>query len=76
MPRKPRTIPAGVFKAECLAILDRVADTGESVIVTKRGRPVAQVVPVSTRDVRPLRGSVQAHGDLVAPILGDWDLAS
>jgi antitoxin (DNA-binding transcriptional repressor) of toxin-antitoxin stability system len=43
--------------------------------VTKRGRPVAEVVPVRTRAPRTLRGSVTVRGDVVAPILGDWDLA-
>jgi len=74
MTMNKRTIPAGRFKAECLALLDRVADTGESVVVTKRGRPVAEVVPLRTRAPRTLRGSVTARGDLVAPVLGEWDL--
>ena len=74
--KKKRLMPAGVFKAECLAVLDRVAATGESVIVTKRGRPVAEVAPIKTRGTPALRGSVQTHGDLIAPVLGDWDLAS
>jgi hypothetical protein len=75
MTRK-RQMPAGVFKAQCLAVLDRVAATGESVIVTKRGRPVAEVIAIKAKATRPLRGSVQARGDLVAPVLGDWDIAS
>lgn len=74
MTMKKRTIPAGRFKAECLALLDRVAATGESMVVTKRGRPVAEVVPLRTRERRSLRGSVTVHGDIVAPILGDWDV--
>ena len=42
-----RTVPAGVFKAKCLAILDEVNATGEPVLVTKRGKPVARVdVPI------------------------------
>lgn len=41
-----RTIPAGRFKAECLRLLDEVAETGETIVVTKRGRPVARVEPV------------------------------
>jgi prevent-host-death family protein len=73
---KKRTMAAGAFKAECLAVLDRVAATGEPVIVTKRGRPVAEVVPVRTEPGRPLRGSVKTHGDVVGPILGDWDVES
>ena len=38
------TINASEFKAKCLAILDQVADTGEEVLILKRGRPVAQLV--------------------------------
>jgi prevent-host-death family protein len=40
-----RTIAAGVFKAKCLALLDEVNETGEPVIVTKRGKPVARLSP-------------------------------
>jgi len=66
-------IPAGRFKSECLALLDRVARTGEPVIVTKRGHPVAKVVPI--RETRkPLRGSVKFRGDIVGPILDTWDI--
>jgi prevent-host-death family protein len=38
-----RTIPAGVFKAKCLAIMDEVNATGEPVVVTKRGKPVVRI---------------------------------
>jgi prevent-host-death family protein len=69
-----RVMPAATFKAECLAVLDRVAETGESVVVTKRGRPVAEVVPVKRKSATPLIGSVKVHGDLTRPILSDWDL--
>lgn len=41
-----RSIAAGEFKAQCLHILDEVQQTGQPVTVTKRGRPVARVVPV------------------------------
>lgn len=75
MARK-RLIAAGRFKAECLALLDRVAETGEPYVVTKRGRPVAEVVPIRTRTPQPLRGSVTTHGDIVGPVLGDWDVDS
>lgn len=67
-------IPAGKFKAQCLALLDRVARTGEPLLVTKRGRPVARVVPVDKRAAGSLRGSVAFHGDIVAPILDRWDV--
>ena len=68
-----RVVPAGRFKAECLALLDRVEQTGEPVVVTKRGRPVAEVVPIRARK-GTLKGSVRVRGDIVRPILDTWDL--
>ena len=69
-------MPASVFKARCLKLLDRVADTGEPLVVTKRGRPVARIVPVDRPQVSSLRRSVTVHGDIVGPILGRWDVES
>ncbi|MGH2728915.1 MAG: type II toxin-antitoxin system Phd/YefM family antitoxin [Actinomycetota bacterium] len=52
-------IPASQFKAKCLALLDQVADTHVSFVITKRGRPVAKVVPVDEPTARrSLKGSV------------------
>ena len=67
------TIAAGEFKARCLALLDRVAATGEPLVVTKRGRPVARVVSARAAGQPSLRGSVTIHGDLIASVLGPWD---
>ena len=41
-----RTISAGRFKADCLALLDQVAATGEAIVVTKGGRAMARVTPI------------------------------
>ena len=68
---KTRSIPAGQFKTACLALLDEVAATGETIVVTKRGRPVAQVTPVAPP--RGLAGSIRRERDLVSPIGGAWD---
>lgn len=68
-----RTIPAAAFKARCLALLDEVNETRETVVVTKRGRPVARLVAAEPIAVRPLRGSVRWHGDLLAPLGDRWD---
>lgn len=54
-----RTIPASQFKAKCLALLDEVARTGETLVVTKRGKPVARVVPAE--EPRSLVGTVTYH---------------
>ena len=40
------TIPAAVFQAKCLKLMDEVARTGRPVVITKRGRPAAQLAPV------------------------------
>jgi prevent-host-death family protein len=66
-------IPAGKFKAQCLALLDEVAQ-GREIVVTKRGRPVAKVVPLEPPD--DLRGSVTILVDeeeLLSPIPVAWD---
>jgi prevent-host-death family protein len=67
-----RSIAAGEFKATCLEILDRVARDGSAYIVTKRGRPVAKVVPVDAPKPKSLRGSVTYLGDIVEPLGDDW----
>jgi prevent-host-death family protein len=46
--QQEQSIPAGEFKQRCLALLDRVAETGMPIVVTKRGRPVARVVPLES----------------------------
>ena len=70
---KAQHIAASQLKAECLALLDRVAETGESLIVTKHGRPVAQLVPLPKQKNRSLLGSVTFIGDILSPIDEDWD---
>ena len=51
-----RSIPAARFKAQVLKLLDEVSETGETIVVTKRGKPVAKVGPVD--EPRSLKGSV------------------
>jgi prevent-host-death family protein len=67
-----RSIAAGEFKAKCLELLDRVARDGDAIVVTKRGRPVAKVVPVEPHAPRSLRRSVRYLADIVEPIGDDW----
>jgi prevent-host-death family protein len=69
-----KTISASQFKARCLALLDEVAANGESLVVTKRGKPVAKVEPVEPP--RSLLGSVRinvSEDELLAPIDVEWD---
>lgn len=71
--RNFRSVPAAEFKSRCLSLLDEVADTGRAIVVTKRGRPVAQVVPVEDNVREGLLGSVLEEHDLLAPIDDPWD---
>lgn len=70
-------IPAGEFKARCLQLMDEVEETGREVVITKRGRPVAKLVPVAeaaSRDVLGcMRGTVTVVGDIVAPLEDAWE---
>lgn len=68
-------VAASEFKAKCLALLDQVAETGETIVVTKRGKPVARVVP--PEPPVSLKGSVTFHvsdEELMQPVYdGPWD---
>jgi prevent-host-death family protein len=60
------------FKATCLAVLESVRKTGKTVLVTRFGEPVAEVVPPHRsrkpkRWVGSLAGTGQITGDIVAP---------
>jgi len=66
-------IPAGEFKTHCLRLLEEVARTGSSFVVTKRGRPVARVTPVAGKEPASLAGSILEEGDLISPIGETWD---
>jgi prevent-host-death family protein len=76
------TISISEFKATCLARLERVRRTGRRLLVTKRGTPIAQVVP-ATVDRRTggwlgsASGTGRITGDLVAPVVAadEWEAA-
>jgi prevent-host-death family protein len=65
---KQTILAASEFKAKCLRLFDQVDEAGDTLIITKRGRPVARVVPVSSPK-HSLRGSwkgrVKIKGDIV-----------
>ena len=68
-------ITATAFKAQCLRLLDQVSRTGEELVILKRGRPVARVVPA--RDEKPwiaLRGRGEFRGDPFASVIDEADI--
>jgi prevent-host-death family protein len=71
-----RMMKASEFKAKCLALLDEVERTGQGVIVTKHGKPVAELVPHRTpkRNARGiLKDKLFIVGDIISPIDVEWD---
>jgi prevent-host-death family protein len=67
-----RTVPATEFKARCLELMDRVAEGRETYVVTKRGRPVARLVPADPPAEKSvlgcLAGETEIVGDLRRPV--------
>ena len=70
-----RTMGAAKFKATCLAVMDEVQAKREPVLVTKNGKPVAQVVPVPFEGEDPIfgfyKGKIKIVGDIMAPMYTD-----
>ena len=71
------TIGAGEFKAKCLQLIDEVAERRQPLIITKRGRPLAKLVPIeSTRSLfGAMAGSVTHEEDIVSSLDVPWDAA-
>jgi len=73
-----KTVAAGKFKTNCLAIMDEVKAKREPVLITKHGKPVAVLSPIEEKD-DPIfgfyKGKIEIKGDIVSPIipLEDWD---
>jgi prevent-host-death family protein len=73
-----KTIPAGQFKARCLRLMDEVRTTREPVLITKKGRPVAKLVPAESQpeDIFGcLKDEIKIVGDIESPVVPweDWD---
>jgi len=66
-------IPATEFKAKCLELMDRVAEHRTTYVITKRGKPVAKLVPIERTGDEPLfgrlRGMAEEAGDIVGPVV-------
>jgi prevent-host-death family protein len=75
-----KEIAVSEFKAKCLAILDQVQKTKRPIRVTRRGKPLAEVIPpssTSTQDwMDSMKGEVKILGDIISPAtdLDDWEV--
>lgn len=71
-----KTIKASEFKAKCLRLMDEVAESGIPLVITKNGKPVAQLGPVIVRPstlAGAHAGKIHILGDIIAPIDEDWE---
>jgi prevent-host-death family protein len=66
-----KTVAAGEFRARCLGLMEHVRNTREPIIITKRGKPVAKLVPVKESGPKflgRLEGVIQIVGDIESPV--------
>lgn len=75
-----KRVSVTVFKAQCLALIEEVDRTGESIEVLKRGRAVARVVRAPQTPAKypqeTLKGTVEILGDIVGPAVepDEWEV--
>ncbi len=75
-PETDQKIAVSQFKARCLSLVDEVARTGVPYVVTKRGKPMARLVPLDQEAPTSLLGSVryESEEDLLSPIGDVWEM--
>lgn len=68
---------AGEFKAKCLKVMDRVKKTGRKIIIRKRNKPVAQLVPMEEKEESlfgAMKGTIHVLGDIITPVGEEWEV--
>lgn len=64
-------VTAAEFKAKCLRLMDEVAQHRTPLVITKRGKPLVKLVPISDEPIDPfgcMAGTVKILGDIISPI--------
>jgi prevent-host-death family protein len=72
----PSRLAAGEFKAKCLKLLDEVSQRRTSIVITKRGKPVAQLVPIEPPEggiFSEIIPTFEIVGDIICPTGEIWD---
>ena len=70
-------IKVSEFKAKCLKLIDSVAESGDEIVISKRGKPVARLVPYRDRPKSIFgidKGSIRILGDIVEPLDVEWEV--
>lgn len=75
-----QTIAAGQFKAKCLQLMDAVQRHHSSIVITKHGKPVAELIPYEANKAWQsknlfgyMKGTIKFTGDVISPIDEAWD---
>lgn len=75
------TIPISKFKATCLNLLSQVKKTGKTILVTRKGEPLALISPPPTPPkskswLGSKRNSIKIKGDIISPVLSEeeWEV--
>ena len=81
-----KTVPAGEFKAKCLRLMEEVSQTGEPLLITKRGKPLVKVEPgndaaerhrrnleIEEEIIRELGSKLVILGDIESPAMGEGE---
>ena len=71
-------LTASEFKAKCLRLMSEIGKKHDSILITKRGEPVAQLVPPPSVAKKPwlaLKGAAQIKGNIVRPTVSDKEIA-
>ncbi len=70
-----RTVTANEFKVKCLKLMNEVAESGEEIVITKNGKPVAKLTPYRERPEFTFgryRDNIVIHDDIVSPMPPEW----
>ncbi len=75
---KEQTIAVSKFKATCLALLKKVKQTGQSIVVTRNGEPLARITPPPEPQkpdswLGSFKESIEIRGDIMSPVLDEED---
>jgi len=79
-PENLEFVPISEFKARCLALIEQVRRTGQPLVITRHGKPIAEVTP-SPRSVSDASwigaaiGTLEINGDIISPVVGkdEWE---
>lgn len=75
------SMPISEFKATCLAVLERIRRTGRPLLITRRGEPIAEVIPptpatAGTSWLGAMRGTARITGNIIDPTgsVDEWEI--